>query len=71
MVLSDGALTPETGCDASGYRGCSGLWVTRPDALFVDATAAEALHDALSRSRAGLRASFSAPYPRHRQVCRA
>ncbi|MDX3204758.1 hypothetical protein ABZZ79_22295 [Streptomyces sp. NPDC006458] len=59
------------GCDASGYRGCSGLWVTRPGTPLVEATAAEALHVALSRTRASLRAPLSAPYSRHRQVCRA
>nr|WP_024126760.1 hypothetical protein [Streptomyces sp. F2]AHE39486.1 Hypothetical protein pFRL4_253 [Streptomyces sp. F2] len=59
------------GCDASGYRGCSGLWVTRPGTPLIEATAAEALHDALSRTRASLSSALSTPYPRHRQVCRA
>ncbi|MFF6979377.1 hypothetical protein ACFZAV_16890 [Streptomyces sp. NPDC008343] len=69
---SDCVTAPRSwGCDASGYRGCSGLWVTRPDTPVVETTAAEALHDALSRTRAGLRVSLSAPHSRHRQVCRA
>ncbi len=58
------------GCGADGYYGCSGLWVTRPDTPLVRATPADALHDALSRTRAGLRAPLSAHYSRHRQVCR-
>ncbi|MFG2683870.1 hypothetical protein [Streptomyces sp. NPDC048392] len=42
-------------CDAGGYRGCTGLWVTRPNTNRNAVTPAGALHDALSLTRARLR----------------
>ncbi|MGZ2358474.1 hypothetical protein LRE75_17520 [Streptomyces sp. 372A] len=54
-------------CDMGGYLGCTGLWVTRPDAASSRVTPADALHEVLSLTRARLRA----PHPRHREVCHA
>ncbi|MCZ0984443.1 hypothetical protein O1L60_47665 [Streptomyces diastatochromogenes] len=54
-------------CDTGGYLGCTGLWVTGPDTCWNRVTPADALHEALSLTRARLRA----PHPRHREMCRA
>ncbi|MFE8941116.1 hypothetical protein ACFYNX_27040 [Streptomyces sp. NPDC007872] len=51
-------------CDAGGYRGCSGLWVTRPTTNGTAVTPAGALHDALSLTRARLRTA-SGSYSAH------
>jgi hypothetical protein len=42
-------------CVCEGYGGCTGLWVTPPDPGYAPTTAADALHDALSRTRSRMR----------------
>ncbi|MFD9771706.1 hypothetical protein ACFWXE_15510 [[Kitasatospora] papulosa] len=54
-------------CDAGGYRGCSGLWVTRPSADLAALTPAGALHEALSLTRARLRMAPGS-YSQHREA---
>ncbi|MFF6829181.1 hypothetical protein [Streptomyces longwoodensis] len=58
-------------CVSDGYRGCLGLWVTRPDAARISTTSADALHEALSRTRARLSAPRRAHHVHRREVCRA
>ncbi|MER5984192.1 hypothetical protein [Streptomyces sp. NPDC001787] len=52
-------------CGAGGYRGCMGLWVTRPGPVRNAVTPAGALHEALSLTRARLRTAPGTRYPRH------
>lgn len=56
------------GCGAGGYRGCTGLWVTRPGPDRTAVTPAGALHDALSLTRARLRTAPGTHYPRHQEA---
>ncbi|MFB8310137.1 hypothetical protein ACFC5T_16430 [Streptomyces sp. NPDC055961] len=52
-------------CGAGGYRGCMGLWVTRPGPARTAVTPAGALHEALSLTRARLRTAPSTHYSHH------
>lgn len=52
-------------CISDGYRSCSGLWVTRPETVPVATTPADALHDALSRTRDRMRT----PAQRRPELC--
>ncbi|KOV22546.1 hypothetical protein ADK90_10555 [Streptomyces sp. XY413] len=56
------------GCGAGGYRGCTGLWVTRPGPGRTAVTPADALHDALSLTRARLRTAPGTHYPRPQEA---
>ncbi|KOV48750.1 hypothetical protein [Streptomyces sp. H036] len=56
------------GCGAGGYRGCTGLWVTRPGSERAAVTPAGALHDALSLTRARLRTASGTRHPRHQEA---
>ncbi|MFJ4003872.1 hypothetical protein ACIPWL_10490 [Streptomyces sp. NPDC090023] len=56
------------GCGAGGYRGCTGLWVTRPGSERAAVTPAGALHDALSLTRARLRTASGTRQPRHQEA---
>lgn len=55
-------------CGAGGYRGCTGLWVTRPGPDRTAVTPAGALHDALSLTRARLRTAPGMHVPRHQEA---
>ncbi|MEU2354452.1 hypothetical protein ABZ599_16040 [Streptomyces misionensis] len=57
------------GCGAAGYSGCTSLWVTRPESDDAAVTPADALHEALSLTRARLRTAPGSHYP-HRQGAR-
>ncbi|MBQ0972911.1 hypothetical protein ACFUV2_22455 [Streptomyces pilosus] len=57
------------GCGAVGYRGCTGLWVTRPEPDRAAVTPAGPLHEVLSLTRARLRTTPGTHYP-HRQEAR-
>jgi hypothetical protein len=68
---SECALGPRRRCPSQGYGGCTGLWVTQPHLGPASTTAADALYDALGRTRSRMRAS-SVPLPRNRrEACRA
>ncbi|WP_435057695.1 hypothetical protein [Streptomyces sp. bgisy060] len=56
------------GCGVGGYRGCTGLWVTRPGPDRTAVTPAGPLHDALSLARARLRGAPAAHSPRHQEA---
>ncbi|GAA0351696.1 hypothetical protein GCM10010269_20680 [Streptomyces humidus] len=66
-----GTRTGRWVCDGYGGRGCTGLWVTRPEPVAVSTTPAAALHEALSRTRDRMRAPRGTPVPQRREVCRA
>lgn len=66
-----GVRTARCVSDGYGGRGCTGLWVTRPEPAAASITPGAALHEALSRTRDRMRAPHSTPVPRHREVCRA
>ncbi|MEU6405299.1 hypothetical protein [Streptomyces sp. NPDC046985] len=53
-------------CAAEGYRRCLALWMTPPRRGTDPLTAADALHEALSRTRSRMRTGRGV-----RQVCRA
>ncbi len=54
-------------CAAGGYRGCNGVWVTRPSTDRAAVTPADALHEALSLARARLRKA-PGPHPRFHEA---
>jgi hypothetical protein len=54
---SECALGPRLRCISEGYGGCTGLWVTRPHPDSAPTTSADALYDALSRTRSRRHAS--------------
>ncbi|WP_051779866.1 hypothetical protein [Streptomyces sp. NRRL S-241] len=55
-------------CGAGGYRGCMGLWVTRPGPARTVVTPAGALHEALSLTRARLRMAPGTHYSRRQEA---
>jgi hypothetical protein len=60
--------TRSRNCGEGGYRGCTGLWLTRPGPEQTAVTPADALHEALSLTRARLRKAPGTHYPRRQEA---
>lgn len=68
---SECAPGPRPRCTCEGYRGCTGFWLTQPHPDPVPTTAADALYDALSRTRSRMRAPHTPLHRHRREECRA